>query len=87
MAQAVMQLATGRKARKANPGSRQIFRTRSDRPWCPATQPPIQWVPGLSGGKGTGRGADHPPQSSADVRERVKLYIYYPSVPSWQFIG
>jgi hypothetical protein len=27
----------------------EIFRTRPDRPWGP-TQPPIQWVPGLSRG-------------------------------------
>jgi len=25
-----------------------------------------------------GRGVDHPPQSSAKVRERVELYLYFP---------
>jgi hypothetical protein len=30
----------------SNPGGGEIFRTCPDRP----TQPPVQWVPGLSGG-------------------------------------
>jgi len=30
-----------------------------------------------------GRGADHPPLSSAQVKERVELYLYFPSGPSW----
>jgi hypothetical protein len=32
------------------------------------TQPPVQWVPGFTPGvKRPGRGADHPPPSSAEV--------------------
>ena len=30
------------------------------------------------GVKRPGRGADHPPPSSSEVKERVKLYIYSP---------
>ena len=30
-----------------------------------------------------GRGADHPPESSAEVEGRVELYVYSPSRPSW----
>jgi hypothetical protein len=30
-----------------------------------------------------GRRVDHPPPSSAEVKERVELYIYSPSGPSW----
>jgi hypothetical protein len=30
-------------------GGGEIFRTRPERPWGP-TQPPIQWIPGLSPG-------------------------------------
>jgi len=30
-----------------------------------------------------GRGVDHPPPSSAEVKERVELYLYSPTVPSW----
>jgi hypothetical protein len=29
------------------------------------------------------RGVDHPPTSSAEVKERVELYLYSPSGPSW----
>jgi len=34
-----------------------------------------------------GRGADHPPSSSVEVKERVELYLYSPSGPSWPVIG
>jgi len=40
--------------------------------------------PGL---KRPGRGVDHPPPSSAEVKERVELYLYSPSGPSWPVIG
>ena len=29
----------------------------------------------------------HPPQSSAEVKERVERYLYSPSAPSWQVTG
>jgi len=52
------------------------------------TQPPIQLVLGPSpGGKVAGRGVDHPPPSSAEVKERVKLYLYSPPGPSWPVLG
>ena len=52
------------------------------------THPPIQRVPGLfPGGKAAGRGADHSPPSSADVKERVELYLYAPFGPSQPVIG
>ena len=31
------------------------------------------------GVKGPGRGVDHPLPTSAEVKERVELYLYYPS--------
>jgi cobalamin synthase len=34
-----------------------------------------------------GRGVDHPPPSTAEVKGRVKLYIYSPSGPSWPVLG
>ena len=43
------------------------------------TQPPIQWISWL---KRSGRGVDQPSQSSAEVKERVELYLYSPSGPS-----
>jgi hypothetical protein len=39
------------------------------------------------GVKRLGRGVDHPPSSSAEVKERVELYIYSPSGPSWPVLG
>jgi len=35
------------------------------------------------GVKRPGRGVDHPPPSSAEVKERVKVYLYSSSGPSW----
>ena len=34
-----------------------------------------------------GRGVDHPPPSSAEVKERVDLNLYSPSGPSWPVLG
>ena len=34
------------------------------------------------GVKRPGRGVDHPPLSSAEVKEKVEVYIYFPSGPS-----
>jgi hypothetical protein len=33
------------------------------------------------------RGVDHPPPSSARVKERVELYLCFPSGPSWHVLG
>ena len=47
------------------------------------TQPPMQWVPGLPPGvKRPGLVVDQPLPSSAEVKERVELFIYSPSGPS-----
>ena len=34
-----------------------------------------------------GRGVDHPPLSSAEVKERVELYLYSRPGPSWSVLG
>jgi hypothetical protein len=39
------------------------------------------------GVKRPGRGVDHTPTSSAEVKERVELYLYTTSGPSWPVIG
>jgi hypothetical protein len=39
------------------------------------------------GVKGPGRGLDHPPPSSAEVKEGVRLYLFSPSGPSWPVLG
>jgi hypothetical protein len=49
-----------------------------------ATESPKQWVPSFSSGlKRPGRGLDHQHLSSAEVKERVELYLYSPSGLSW----
>ena len=37
--------------------------------------------------KWPGRGVDHPSPSSAEIKERVELYLYSPSGPSWSVLG
>jgi len=39
------------------------------------------------GVKRPGRGIDHPPPSSAEVKERIELYFFSTSGPSWTVIG
>jgi len=39
------------------------------------------------GVKRSGCGIDYPPPSSAEVKERVDLYLYSPSGPSWPVTG
>jgi hypothetical protein len=39
------------------------------------------------GVKRPGRGVHHLPPSSAEVEERVELYLYFSSGPSWPVIG
>jgi hypothetical protein len=83
IAQFVQRLATDWTVRGPNPVGRRDF-PHPFRPALGSTQPPIQSAPGLSRwGKRASRGVDHPPPSSAEVIERVELYLYSTSVPSW----
>jgi hypothetical protein len=41
----------------------------------------------FSGLKEPWRGVNHQPPFSAEVKERVEIYLYCASVPSWQVIG
>jgi len=47
----------------------------------PGAQPGYQTT--LMDRKKPGRGFDQPPLPSAEVEERVELYLYTPSWPSW----
>ena len=39
------------------------------------------------GAKWLGCGIDHPTPSSAEVKERVELYLFYSTGPSWPILG
>jgi hypothetical protein len=39
------------------------------------------------GVKWPGRDVDHPPSFSAELKERLELYLYSPSGPSWSVLG
>jgi len=41
----------------------------------------------FTGVKWPERGVDHPPPSNAKVKERIELYLYSPSGPSWTALG
>jgi hypothetical protein len=79
--------ATGWTVRGSNPGGGEIFRTRPDRPWGLPSLLYNEYRVSFPGIKRPGRGVDHPPSSSARVKERVELYLYSPSGPSWPVLG
>ena len=62
-------------------GGGHTFRTHPDRPWGPPN--PLYYVFWVSyrGIERPGRGVDHQPSSSAEVKERVKLYLLSSSGP------
>jgi len=65
VAQSAQRLATGWTVRESNPGGGRDFLHQS-RPALWLTQPPVQWVPGLSRGEERpGRDAEPSPPSSA----------------------
>jgi hypothetical protein len=48
---------------------------------------PASYTGPFRGVKRSGRGVDHPLPSSAEVKERVGLYLYSPTGPSWSVLG
>ena len=83
IAQSVQRLATGWTVQGSNPGGGARFSA------------PVQTGHGanpmgtgsFTGVKRPARGADRPPPSSAEVEERVQLYLYSTPGPSWPAIG
>ena len=61
----------------------EIFCNCPNRSWIP----PSLLQNGYPGVKRPGRGVDHPPPSSAKVKERVELHRYSTSRPSWPVQG
>ena len=53
----------------------EIFRTRPDRPWGPPNLMYNGYLVSFPGVKRPGRDVDHPLPSTAEVKERVQLYL------------
>ena len=87
IAQSVQRLATSWTVRGSKPGRGEIFRTRPDRPGAHSAIYTMGTGSLSRGIKQPGRGVTHQPPSSADVKERVELYLYSPSGPSWPVPG
>jgi hypothetical protein len=64
-----------------------FFRNRPDQPWGPSSLLYNgYWVP-VPGAKRPERGVIPPFASSAEVKERLELYLYSPSGLSWSVLG
>jgi hypothetical protein len=59
--------------RGSNPGEGEIFGTRPDRSWVSPSLLYNGYRVSFTGVKRSGRGVDHPPLSSAEVKERIQL--------------
>jgi len=70
----------------SNPSGGEIFRIRPDRPWSP---PSLLYsgYRAFLGDKAAGTWRWPPTPSSAEVKERVELYLYYFCGPSWPVLG
>jgi hypothetical protein len=74
------------KVRGSNPGEARFSATVQNGPGAhPASY--TMGTGSFTGIKRPGRGIDHPPTSSAEVKEREELYLYATSVPSWPVLG
>jgi hypothetical protein len=88
--QSVKRLATGWTVRGSKPGAGEGFSAPVQ--IRHAVPPSLRYVYNgyhvpFPGAKRPGLGVDHPPPSSAKVKERVELYFYSPSEPSWSALG
>jgi len=73
--------------REPNPGGGDIFSTGPDRSWGPPSLLYSGYRVFPECKERPGRSSDHPLSSSAEVKERVELYLYSSSGPSWPFQG
>jgi hypothetical protein len=64
-----------------------VFCTRPDWPWGSPSLLYNGYSVSFPGVKRPGRGVKQPPQSCAEVKERVEMFLYSPSGPSWLVLG
>ena len=74
---------TVQRENKKNPCGGEIFRTRLDPSQGPFSLLHNGYRVSFPGVKQQGRGFNHPPPSSAEVKETIELYLYPTSGPSW----
>ena len=79
-------LIAGWTVRGSYPAEVEIFHACPDGSWGPPSLLCIEYRGCCPGVKRPERGVNHLPPSSAEVKERVELYLYSPSWPSWPFI-
>jgi hypothetical protein len=79
--------ATGWMIRGSKPVGSEISRTSPDQPWGPPSLLYNGYRVPFPRVKREGRGVNHPLPSNTDVKERVELYLYSPSAPSWPVLG
>jgi len=84
--QSVWRLTTGWNVRGSNPGGGEIFRTCPDRTWDPLSLL-YNGNRVFPGGKAAEAWRWPPTSSSAEVKQRVELYLYSPSGRSWPVLG
>jgi hypothetical protein len=70
------------KNKKEVPVGERFYRSLSDRPWAPSNPLYNGYRIFFLGVKRPACGVNHPFPSSAEVEERVELYLYFPSGPS-----
>jgi hypothetical protein len=87
IAQSVYRLITGWTVRRSNPGESDIFRTSLHQPCSTPSLLYNRSRVSFPGVKRPGRGGHHPHASSAEVQERVEIYLYSPSGRSWPVLG
>ena len=68
-------------------GEGEIFRTRPDRFWGPLSLLYNRYQVSFPAVKRPGRGGDHPSTPSAEIKERIELYLYFLSGHSWAVVG
>jgi len=77
----------GWKVRGSNTVGGEIFHTCPEQPSGPTSLLCDEYRVPFSGVKRPGPGVDHPPSFSAEVKERLELYVYSYSGSSWPVIG